>query len=209
VDTDVRIPKVGKTAWHWVLEALMIIVSVGLAFGVAEYRESRANHELATRVLRSLQEEVEHNLATLEEWTAFNTAFRQALAKADTSNSAQTGLDIYVAVRPKLPAGATIDVPLIRRGAWDAALSTGALRLVDYDVVAGLSDIYQMQESYGAAVASLVAGMHAASVFDPANRVITIRQATQWWNEISFLQKLQIDLYKKYLPAIRAAATGH
>lgn len=202
-----RIPKAGRTASHWVLEALMILVSVGLAFGVAEYRESRANHELAARVLRSIQEEVEHNLATLEQWSGFNERFRNALAKADTSNAAQTGLDIYVAVRPPLPAGATLDVPLVRRGAWDAALSTGALRLIDYDVVAGLSDIYQMQESYGAAVGQLVNGMHAASVFDPANRLVTIRQGTQWWNEISFLQKLQIDLYRKYLPAIRAAAS--
>ena len=56
MEAEVRIPKVGKTTIHWVLEALMILVSVGLAFGVAEYRESRANHELATRVLRSLQE---------------------------------------------------------------------------------------------------------------------------------------------------------
>ena len=56
MEAEVRIPKVGKTTVHWVLEALMILVSVGLAFAVAEYRESRANHELATRVLRSLQE---------------------------------------------------------------------------------------------------------------------------------------------------------
>jgi hypothetical protein len=187
----------------------MILVSVGLAFAVAEYRESRANHELATRVLRSIQEEVEHNLAILEQWTAFNMTFRDALAKADTSDATRTGLDIYVAVRPPLPPGATLDVPLVRRGAWDAALSTGALRLIDYDVVAGLSDIYQMQESYGAGVNQLVTGMHAASVFDPVNRVVTIKQAAQWWSEIGFLQKLQVDLYRKYLPAIRAAATGH
>jgi len=118
----------------------------------------------------------------------------------------QSGLDVYVAVRPPLPAGATLDVPFVRRGAWDAALSTGALRLIDYGVVAGLSDIYQMQESYGASVSQLVNGMHAASAMDPATRVVTIRQAAQWWSEIAFLQKLQIDLYRKYLPSIRAAA---
>jgi hypothetical protein len=206
VEAEVRIPKVGKTTIHWVLEALMILVSVGLAFGVAEYRESRANHELATRVLRSLQEEVEHNLATLEQWSAFNATFENALAHADTSRNTQSGLDVYVSVRPPLPAGATLDVPFVRRGAWDAALSTGALRLIDYGVVAGLSDIYQMQESYGASVSQLVNGMHAASAMDPATRVVTIRQAAQWWSEIAFLQKLQIDLYRKYLPAIRAAA---
>jgi hypothetical protein len=209
VEAEVRIPKVGKTPSHWVLEALMILVSVGLAFGVAEYRESRANHELAVRVLRSLQTEVEHNLATLEQWAPFNAKFRDALATANTATNMETGLDVYVAVRPALPVGATLDVPLVRRGAWDAALSTGALRLIDYDVVAGLSDIYQMQDMYAGSVGQLVTGMHAVTVFDPANRDFTIRQAAQWWNEISFLQKLQIDLYRKLLPSIRAAAAGH
>ena len=91
MEAEVRIPKVGKTTIHWVLEALMILVSVGLAFGVAEYRESRANRELAGRVLRSLQEEVEHNLQTLEQWSAFNAKFEDALAHADTSRSPQSG----------------------------------------------------------------------------------------------------------------------
>jgi len=53
------------------------------------------------------------------------------------------------------------------------------LRLIDYDVVAGLSDIYQMQDMYAASVGQLVTGMHAVTVFDPANRDFTIRQAAQ------------------------------
>jgi hypothetical protein len=204
---EVHVPKPGKTVAHWLLEGLFILVSVGLAFGVAEFRESRANHELAARVLKSLQTEVEHNLATLEQWRPFNAKFRDALANPDTSKPTQTGLDVYVAVRPPLPEGATLDVPQVRRGAWEAALSTGALRLIDYDVVAGLSDIYQMQEAYGGAVGQLVTGMHAPSAFDLASRVVTIRQAHQWWSEIGFLQQLQIDLYQKHLPAIRAATS--
>ena len=202
-----RIPKVGKTPAHWVLEALMILVSVGLAFGVAEFRESRANHELAGRVLRSLQTEVEHNLATLEPWAAFNVTFRQQLAKADTSDSSKSGLQVYLSARPPLPPGATVDSPIIRRGAWDAALSTGALRLVDYDVVAALSDVYQMQDGYGAIVGRLVVAMHGANAFDPANRVVIVRQAAAELSELAYSEKLLIDLYRTHLPAIRAAAT--
>jgi hypothetical protein len=185
VEVEVRIPKVGKTVSHWLLEALMILVSVGLAFGVAEYREARANHELATRVLRSLQEEVEHNLATLEPWSAFNATFKQQLAKADTSDAGKTGIQVYLSARPPLPAGAVVDSPIIRRGAWDAALSTGALRLVDYDVVAALSDIYQMQDHYGTVVGRFVTTMHSASAFDPASRVVLVRQASAELNELA------------------------
>jgi hypothetical protein len=206
VEAEVRIPKVGKTTIHWVLEALMILVSVGLAFGVAEFRESRANHELAGRVLRSLQAEVEHNLAALEPWTSFNATFRQQLARADTSNSSQSAIQVYLAARPPLPPGATVDAPSVRRGAWDAALSTGALRLVDYDVVAALSDIYQMQDGYGIIVGRLVTAMHGASDFDPASRVAVVRQASAELSELAYSEKLLIDLYRQHLPAIRAAA---
>jgi len=206
VDADVRIPKVGKTMSHWVLEALMILVSVGLAFGVAEYRESRANHELATRVLRSLREEIEYNLATLEPWGDFNRKFSTALAHADTSNASQTGIDVYLAARPALPAGAKLDSPIVRRGAWDAALSTGALRLIDYDVVAALSDIYQTQDLFSGERLRFAATMHATNAFEPAARVATIRVASAELSEIAYAEKLLIDLYRQHLPAIRAAA---
>jgi hypothetical protein len=206
VEAEVRIPKVGKTVSHWVLEALMILVSVGLAFGVAEYRESRANHELATRVLKSLQTEVEQNLAALEPWTDFNRHFLDALSKADTSNSHQSTIDVYLAARPRLPAGAKLDTPIVHRGAWDAALSTGALRLIDYDVVSALSDIYQTQDLFSAERSRFAAEMHAGAAFDPAMRVIGIRQASAELSEIAYAEKLLVDLYRKHLPAIRAAA---
>jgi hypothetical protein len=198
-------PRVGKTAFHWALEALMILVSVGLAFGVAEYRDSRANHELATRVLRSLQTEVAQNLAALEPWTDFNRRFQDALAKADTSNTRQSTIDVYLAARPELPAGATLDRPSVRRGAWDAALSTGALRLIDYDVVAALSDIYQTQDLFATESVRFAAEMHATTAFDPAMRVVGIRQARAELSEIAYAEKLLVDLYHRHLPAIRAA----
>ena len=201
-------PKVGKTASHWALEALMILVSVGLAFGVAEYRDSRANHELAARVLRSLQTEVEQNLAALEPWTDFNRRFQDALAKADTSDNRQSTIDVYLAARPALPAGATLDAPRVRRGAWDAALSTGALRLIDYDVVAALSDIYQTQDLFGSELVRFSAETHATAAYDPAMRVVGIRQASAELSEIAYAEKLLVDLYRRHLPAIRAAA-GH
>ena len=201
-------PKVGKTASHWALEALMILVSVGLAFGVAEYRESRANHELAGRVLRSLQTEVEQNLAALEPWTDFNRRFLDALAKADTSNSRQSTIDVYLAARPALPAGATLDTPRVRRGAWDAALSTGALRLIDYDIVAALSDIYQTQDLFAAESGRFAAEMHATAAYDPEMRIVGVRQASAELSEVAYAEKLLIDLYRRHLPAIRAAA-GH
>ena len=101
-----------------------------------------------------------------------------------------------------------MDVPIIRRRAWDAALSTGALRLIDYDVVAALSDIYQMQELHNGNVGRQTIPLHAAIAFDPASRVAVFRQARAGLNEMAYSEKLLIDLYRQHLPAIRVAA-GH
>jgi hypothetical protein len=78
-------------------------VSVGLAFGVAEFRERRANRELVARVLISLQAEVEHNLAEIEPYLSVHRTWADSLDKADTSNAGQCGLDLYLALRPALP----------------------------------------------------------------------------------------------------------
>ena len=139
-------PKLGKAPAHWLLEGLFILVSVGLAFGVAEFRESRANHELAGRVLKSLQTEVEHNIAILEPLVPIHSKWLDALEKADTTKGTQAALDVWFATRPALPADAKSPFPFLHRSAWDAALSGGVLRLIDYDVAAALSDIYRVQE---------------------------------------------------------------
>jgi hypothetical protein len=92
--------RIGKTPPQWLLEGIFIIVSVALGFAVAQYGEYRSNRELATRVLKNLQGEVEHNLALLEPMVPIHHKWVEALDKVDTSNSSQSGLDLYFATRP-------------------------------------------------------------------------------------------------------------
>jgi hypothetical protein len=200
-------PKIGKTAVHWLLEGVFIVVSVGLGFGVAQYRESRANHELAVRVLKSLQAEVEHNLETLAPLVPIHRVWTDALDKADVSNSTKSGLDLYFDTRPKLPEGAKSSFAFLRRSAWDAAVSGGTLRLIDFDVAAALSDIYVTQEIATSNVGRLVNGpFSSAATFDPANRAASVRMLWLTMADIQSSEAILIDLYRRHLPAIRAAA---
>jgi hypothetical protein len=52
----------------------------------------------------------------------------------------------------------------MRRAAWDTALSTGSLRLIDYDLAAALSEIYGMQDY---AAATFTKNFADPSFFDP------------------------------------------
>jgi hypothetical protein len=204
VEIEAHVPKIGKTPAHWLLEGFFIVVSLALGFGVAQYRESRVNHELAIRVLKSLQAEVEHNLATLEPFVPRHLAWTEALDKAEVSKGTRTGLDVFLATRP---AGAKSNFAFLRRSAWDAALAGGAIRLIDYDVAAALSDVYVSQEIATANVARIVNGpFSSTATFEPASRAASVRLLWLTMADIQSSEAALVDLYRQHLPAIRAAA---
>ena len=140
MERHAHVPKIGKTLGHWLLEGLFIVISVALGFWVTQVREERQNHELAARVLKGLQGEVQPNLATLEPFIGIQQKWLDAMGKLGPATDRQTGFPVcptsatacgvFFATRPDL-GGIKTSFPVFRRAAWDTALSTGALRLVD------------------------------------------------------------------------------
>lgn len=203
----------GKSLPHWLLEGLFIVMSVALAFGVGECREYRANRELATHVLRGIQTELEENLAVLEpaadrdrDWV--NTIREVDLGKT-ALNDATTGLDVFFATRPPLPTDAKSSFVSLggERGAWDAALSTGALRLLDYETVKTLSTIYQKQDLLSETLTRLATSvLYTPTASEQSNRKTSVRQLLLTMLDIYSIERALVDLYKQDLPAIRAAA---
>jgi hypothetical protein len=205
LEIHAHVPKPGKTWPHWLLEGLFIVASVLLAFGVAEFREARADRELAARVLNGVRAEMEHNLAILEPFVRMHTQWLQTLEKADTSKGTQTGLDVWFATRPPLEGKAPF--PTLRRSAWDAAVSSGALRLIDYDVAADLADVYNMQQLATANLQRLASGpLSAITTYDPSSRVPAVRLLWLTLADIQSAESLLLDLYRQHLPTVRKAA---
>jgi hypothetical protein len=206
MDAPAAVPNTRKLVPDWLREGLFIVVSIGLAFAVDEYRERRANRDLASRALASIASELEHNLAQIEPFVDVHRRWADALAGANTSHGGQSAIDIYIAVRPRLPEGARANFPTqVRRVAWDASLSTGALRFIDYDLVAAVSEIYAMQDYYGDTARQLGSAVYAGPAMDPATSAIAVRQLTVTMREVVFAEELLIDLYRRQLPLVRAA----
>ena len=188
------------------LEGLLIVVSVLLAFAVDEFREGRANREFAARVLNGIQAEMEHNLATLEPYVPMHTEWVEALKTVDTSNGSETGLDVWFATRPPLPLNRKTPFPSLRRSAWDAAVSGDALRLIDYDVAAALADVYRAQEQASANVQRLAAGaLSSTTTYDASMRAASVRLLWLTLADIQSAEALLVDLYRQHLPTIRTA----
>jgi hypothetical protein len=203
------IPRIGRLPLQWLFEAVLIVISVALGFWVTQLQESRKDRELAVRVLRGVQAEVELNRVVLEPFVPMHARWVEALEKADTSNASQSGMDVYFATRPPIPTGSESSFPFLRRSAWDVALSGGALRLIDYDVAAALSDIYRVQEIAVGNVDRLANGvLTSATPFDPANRAPSVRLLWLTLADIASAEEILLDLYRKHLPTIRAAANA-
>jgi hypothetical protein len=216
MEMHAHVPKIGKTLGHWLLEGLFIVISVALGFWVTQVREERQSRELAARVLKGLEAEVQHNLATLTPFIDIQQKWLDAMAKLGSATDRQTGFPVcptsstacgvFFATRPDLGDIKT-SFPLFRRAAWDTALSTGALRLVDYDLAAGLSEIYQMQELFRSNLENV--GPSSTDWFDPAAREAAVRKQYMAMIELQYDERqLLLPLYRKYLPVI-AAAIGH
>jgi hypothetical protein len=187
----------------WLAEGAFIIISVLLGFAVAQYGESRADAELKRRALASLQAELEHNLAATEPYVDFHQAYHEALAKVDAAATRESGYQVYIRVRPR-QAGQQTDVPILRSAAWDAATMSGALRLIDYDLIAGFSEIYQMQDHLGDAIDRIPVSTPA--FFDPAMGAASVRLSHAAIGELWWGEKTLVELYRKQLDALRASA---
>ena len=201
-----RLRRAGRVVGPWLLEGIFIVVSVLLGFAAAQYGEDRDNRQLAHRALSSLQTELEFNLAAVEPYPAFHTAYVDALDKVDVAANGESGFQTYLKIRPPLPKNSETDIPLVRRAAWDAAVSSGALRLIDYDLVAGLSEIYQMQAHLGDAAARVP--ISSGTFFNPGDRIASLRQAQAALNEMVWAEQSLVTLYQKHLPSLKAAASN-
>ena len=197
---------VGKGVAAWLLEGVFIVISVLLGFAAAQYGESRAERNLSHRALTNLQSELEYNLAVVEPYIAFHRAHIRALVQVRAEEGVESGFQVVMRHRPELPKDARADVPLVRRAAWDAAASSGALRLIDYDLIASLSEIYQMQDHLDEAVHRIP--MSSPAFFDPGQRGPSIHLTRMALNEILWSEQSLVTLYRKHLPALQAATRG-
>ena len=89
-------------------------------------------------------------------------------------------------------------------------MSGGNLRLIDYQVISALSEIYRTQEILEGAMRRLADGaLSSAATFDLANRESSSRMLWLSLADIQSSEQILLELYDKHLPAIAAAADRH
>ena len=186
-----------------VFESVVIVASVALGFLVTEWRQRAADQELSRRVLTNVIAEMTGNRARLETQITLHRGMLDGLAKLGPPAAGASGWDtITGSLRGSLSA-----LPL-RRAAWDAAVSSGALRLIDYEVAARLSDIYMIQEeAYGSTTRRVGEALFIPESFMP-ERSHEVTQMFRWLlEELLGQETYMLEVYDEHLPALREAST--
>ena len=121
------------------VESVLVVGSILLALALDEWNEDREFEDLASRSLVNFEREIQQNRLRVEDVTLFHAGLRDVLANMDASGRAVPTTTIRNIMESFQPA-------LLVSTAWETAVATGALGYMDYDVVAGLSLTYNMQE---------------------------------------------------------------
>ncbi len=213
METHAHVPKLGSTLKHWLIEGTFIAFSVGLGFWVSGIRERNQNKELVERVLRAVDDEIAYNRAQIEPSLPFEKKWIANLEAAGLSKNlksgyggcptSETACGLFFATRP--PRGSsTSNFPVLRSAAWETAAATGALRLMDIQLVAGLSELYQIQDLYKANIDKVGSG--STDWFDPAFHEPAVRKLYLALDELYYDQSdVLLPLYNKLQPIVHAA----
>lgn len=185
------------------VEGVLILASVLIGFAVSEFGQYRDERGLADSVLRGVRLEVEENEARLKTLEQQHSRWEVAMAKADRTSGNRSAVDILIATRPS--DDATIGVPL-KRAAWQMAISSGALRLLDYEVASALSEIYSFQdlmaENHNRIVSTT---LYSTPAFERNASDAALRMLRGVMSEIAGNEVALLDIYRKHLPLLRRA----
>ncbi|MEN8185397.1 MAG: hypothetical protein ABFS46_23010, partial [Myxococcota bacterium] len=127
------------------LEAFSVMLAVLVALAVDQWREGRANQELAASARASILDEARGNLEELRSTHADHVAMLEALASE--VNELEAGADSAVI---------GFNLALLSAAAWQTAQVTRATQFLDFDWVRRIAQLYHLQELYDDRQAAVV-----------------------------------------------------
>ena len=133
-------------------ESALITVSILLALGLDEWREGRQDQETVEVAMSNFLREIRQNKARVDDAAPFNRGLRDVLRQRyqDGGITSTTEfidiLDSYNAV-------------VLQSTAWETALATGSVTIMDYNLVSALSLTYGLQNRYQATARDGLVGL--------------------------------------------------
>jgi hypothetical protein len=138
------------------VEAFSVMLAVLIALGVDEWRENRANQELAATAQANILEEIEGNRDELAGVGDLNTALLERIAGyiEGAESTAADSLSVE------------FEFALLSTAAWQTAQVTRAAHFLDFDWMSRVARLYNLQELYDRSQTAVVEHMSLGEVPD-------------------------------------------
>jgi hypothetical protein len=163
------------TTPEWLLrvsiESLLIVLSILLALAVDQWREGRNNQELAQQSLQIFAQEIEQNLAMMNDLVPYHVGLQQVVA--EMAEQPDRSVDVHSIVEGLQPTA-------LLNTAWETALATGAFRHMDVSTVSRLSRVYGLQQRFRDQTTIGRPELFVASAATPDQRLQQMQQALRY-----------------------------
>jgi hypothetical protein len=194
------------------VESALIVLSVLLGFAANAWHERSVQRDLAAQALLNFRHEIGRNLVTLDSIQPRHAAMAKRLEVAAAAAPNRPGETAFDALLRAMPQGG-VSLPPLPDAAWETAVSTGALRLLDYQRAATLSQTYQVQRAMlGQTIQRLEDRLNTPEMFEPASRQSMLRVHQLIFLELSGQEIYLVEVYRRTLRELggtpAAAATA-
>lgn len=182
------------------IEVFSIVLGVLLALGVNEWRESRAEDELADRALAQIRSEAERNDRVVEDRYPYHAAALDSLQSYVVDLDPGLGVEDVSRARLGFPRGGQF-APLFS-SAYEAARSSGALAHVDFETLSLLSSIYEMQQTLMDQDERVLNLLFSPINVQPGNFYYTLSLAPGLMRDVVNSEETLLELYDRFLETV-------
>jgi len=199
---DVHVPKVdehggGKSIFKLILEVALISVGVFLGLIGEQWRETRHQHELARQSLERFRSEIVENRKAVDDVRDYHARVLAALKRQlDLPEQKRSGAEIHFQ---------GVRTPSFDHAAWDLAIATQSLALIDPDLALSLSNVYNVQNTVTAESQALIQSMFMTPPVEDRNTTAFMGAVLVYYGDLAIYEPRLMRMYDDVLPRIDKA----
>lgn len=122
-------------------ESALITVSILLALGLDEWREDRQDEETVELAMSNFLYELRQNRARVDDAAPFNRGLRDVMNQRFRDGDITSTTEFIDILE-------SYNTVVLQSTAWETALATGSVTIMDYNMVSALSLTYGLQNRY-------------------------------------------------------------
>lgn len=158
-------------------ESALITVSILLALGLDEWREDRQDEETVEIAMSNFLREIRQNKARVDDAAPFNRGLRNVLAQRFDDHAVGSPREMIDILE-------SYNTVVLQSTAWETALATGSVTIMEYNLVSALSLTYGLQSRYLEATSDGLSSLVRPQDMTPEQFDVLVNNATRYLDNV-------------------------